>query len=96
MKCISSPIGPFVLTEKSCILKDSFGKISFFAPVSVDKKQIRSVFVERFRELKVLAINSIVVKGKFKRFKGKFGRRSDRKKFVLTVEGGAGLDLDKL
>ncbi|ABD46310.1 50S ribosomal protein L23 [Neorickettsia sennetsu] len=89
-------IGPLVVTEKSYLLKDSLGKISVFAPVSATKRQVRSLFSERFKSIKILAVNSVLTCGKSKRFKGKSGKRSDRKKFILTVDGGSQLDLSRL
>ncbi|QHD65046.1 50S ribosomal protein L23 [Neorickettsia findlayensis] len=89
-------IGPLVVTEKSCLLKDSLGKVSVFAPVSATKQQVRSLFLKKFKDIKILAVNSVLTHGKSKRFKGKSGKRSDRKKFILTIDGGSQLDLGRL
>lgn len=96
MKCVNEAIGPMVVTEKSCVLKDSLGKVSLFASPSMTKEQVKSVFLRKFSSVKVLSVNSISVRGKVKRFKGRLGKRSERKKFILTIEGGAQVDLSRL
>ncbi|WP_417816401.1 50S ribosomal protein L23, partial [Thalassospira alkalitolerans] len=42
---------------------------------------------------KVKAVNTSVVKGKTKRFRGTVGRRSDFKKAMVTLEEGQSIDV---
>jgi large subunit ribosomal protein L23 len=43
--------------------------------------------------VKVLAVNTIVVKGKTKRFRGRPGMRSDWKKAMVRLAEGQSIDL---
>ena len=38
-------------------------------------------------------MNTLIVKGKLKRFKGRLGRRSDYKKAVVTLAEGQSIDI---
>ena len=50
---------------------------------------VRLVFVK----VKVKAVNTLRVKGKVKRFKGRSGRRPDWKKAIVTLEDGDMIDV---
>ena len=43
--------------------------------------------------VKVLAVNTLVQKGKMKRFKGRVGFRSDAKKAIVTLVEGQNIDV---
>ncbi len=43
--------------------------------------------------MKVAAVNTIRVKGKTKRFRGRPGQRSDYKKAIVTLAEGAKIDI---
>ncbi|MFM7421517.1 MAG: 50S ribosomal protein L23, partial [Alphaproteobacteria bacterium] len=49
--------------------------------------------VESLFGVKVLAVNTIVVKGKTKRFRGRPGQRSDWKKAMVRLAEGQSIDL---
>jgi large subunit ribosomal protein L23 len=49
--------------------------------------------VERLFDVKVTKVNTIRVKGKVKRFRGRLGRRSDFKKAVVTLAEGNRIDV---
>ena len=55
-------------------------------------KQIR-VAIERLFNVKVTAVNTLVQKGKTKRFRGRPGRRSDVKKAIVTLAEGDNIDI---
>ena len=48
--------------------------------------------VENLFGVKVKAVNTMIQKGKNKRFKGVMGRRSDFKKAIVTLEEGQTID----
>ena len=84
---ISSP----VVTEKST-LGSQYGQVTFKVPKSATKPQIK-VAVETLFGVKVKGVNTLIAKGKNKRFKGIMGRRSDVKKAVVTLEEGQTIDV---
>jgi large subunit ribosomal protein L23 len=49
--------------------------------------------VEGLFKVKVNAVNTIRVRGKLKRFRGRVGRRSDYKKAVVTLDEGQRIDV---
>ena len=61
-------------------------------PLDASKPEIK-LAVERLFEVKVEAVNTLRVKGKTKRFRGRPGRRSDYKKAVVTLAEGQSIDL---
>jgi large subunit ribosomal protein L23 len=56
------------------------------------KPEIKAA-VEGLFGVKVLAVNTIVVKGKTKRFRGRPGQRSDWKKAMVRLAEGQSIDL---
>jgi large subunit ribosomal protein L23 len=86
-------IGP-LLTEKAgegTALKTP--KYAFRVAIDSNKVEIRKA-VETAFKVKVLAVNTIVTKGKRKRLRtAKFGRRPDWKKAVVTLAEGQSINL---
>ena len=56
------------------------------------KPEIKAA-VEGLFKVKVTAVNTLITKGKVKRFKGILGRRSDYKKAVVTLAEGHTIDV---
>ena len=56
------------------------------------KPEIKSA-IEKIFDVKVKAVNTLLVKGKTKRFKGRLGMRSDWKKAVVSLEEGHSIDV---
>lgn len=83
---ISSPH----ITEKAT-LGSQYGQVTFKVPNDATKPQIKQA-VEVLFDVKVKAVNTLIQKGKNKRFKGIVGRRSDFKKAVVTLEEGQTID----
>ena len=79
------------VTEKST-LGSEHGQVSFVVPLSATKPQIQEA-VEVLFGVKVTGVNTLVQKGKTKRFKGTKGRRSDMKKAIVTLEEGQTIDV---
>jgi len=79
-----------VITEKSTMVSES-NQIVFNVAPKATKPEIRAA-VEALFGVKVKAVNTLVRKGKEKRFKGLVGRQSDIKKAVVTLAEGQSID----
>ena len=64
----------------------------FSVPLCVSKFDIKSS-IEKIFSVKVKSVNTILLKGKSKRFKGILGKRSDTKKAIVTLAPGNSIDL---
>ena len=80
-----------LVTEKATQLSE-FNKIVFSVPLSANKIDIKSS-IEKIYSVKVLSVNTILHKGKTKRFKGVLGRRNSSKKAIVTLAPGNTIDL---
>ena len=80
-----------VITEKST-LGSQYGQVTFLVPIDATKPKIRQA-VETIFGVKVTGVNTIVSKGKTKRFKGQLGFRSNEKKAIVTLEKGQTIDI---
>ena len=80
-----------VVTEKST-QQSEHGQVTFRVPLSASKTQIKAA-VEALYGVKVKAVNTMINLGKTKRFQGRKGFQSDRKKAVISLEAGSNLDV---
>ncbi|OSZ64567.1 50S ribosomal protein L23 [Sphingomonas sp. IBVSS1] len=80
-----------VITEKSTLVSE-FNQVVFQVAKDATKPQIKAA-VEALYGVKVLAVNTMVAKGKTKRWRGQEYRRSDVKKAVVTVADGDRIDV---
>ena len=80
-----------LVTEKATQLSE-FNKVVFAVPTTANKHDIKSS-VEKIFSVKVTSVNTILLKGKTKRFKGILGRRNDAKKAIVTLAPGNTIDL---
>ena len=80
-----------LVTEKST-QQSEFNKMVFSVPVNATKLEVKSS-IEKIFSVKVTAVNTILLKGKVKRFKGVLGRRSNTKKAIVTLAPGNTIDL---
>lgn len=80
-----------LITEKAT-LNNERGQLTFKVAPDATKPQIKAA-VEGLFGVKVLAVNTIVVKGKTKQFRGRPGRRSDWKKAMVRLAEGQSIDL---
>ncbi len=80
-----------VVTEKST-MGSAHGQVTFHVPLSATKPQVKQA-VETLFGVKVKGVNTTILKGKTKRFKGIMGRRSDAKKAIVTLEDGQTIDV---
>jgi large subunit ribosomal protein L23 len=80
-----------VITEKATLMSED-NKVVFKVPLSANKKEISDA-VEALFKVKVSKVNTILTKGKPKRFRGRPGRRVDVKKAIVTLEEGHSIDI---
>ena len=80
-----------VVTEKSTNLSEH-SQVVFDVRIDATKPQIKEA-VEALFSVKVKAVNTMVRKGKIKRFAGKIGVRNDVKKAVVTLVDGQSIDI---
>ena len=83
-------VGP-VITEKATTLSEQ-NKVVFKVAKTATKPQIKTA-VEKLFDVKVESVNTLIIKGKTKRFKGMLGQRSDVKKAVVTLAEGHNIDV---
>ena len=79
-----------LITEKMTLLSER-SQYGFRVPVGATKPEIAAA-VEGLFNVKVLAVNTILQKGKTKRFRGRPGVRSDIKKAIVTLAPGQSID----
>jgi large subunit ribosomal protein L23 len=80
-----------VITEKATMAQENN---AFVFQVSMDatKPQIKEA-IENIFSVKVKAVNTTITKGKAKKFRGRAGERSDKKKAYVTLEAGNTIDV---
>ncbi|HEV7275060.1 MAG TPA: 50S ribosomal protein L23 [Devosiaceae bacterium] len=80
-----------VVTEKSTLASEH-GQVVFDVAMDATKTEIKAA-VEALFSVKVKAVNTLVRKGKVKRFRGRVGVRNDVKKAVVTLVDGQSIDI---
>jgi large subunit ribosomal protein L23 len=83
-------LGP-VITEKATTLSEQ-NKVVFKVRKDASKPQIKAA-VEKLFQVKVESVNTLVRKGKEKRFRGMIGRQSDVKRAIVTLAEGQMIDV---
>jgi large subunit ribosomal protein L23 len=79
------------ITEKSTLLSEN-NAVVFKVADSATKPEIKAA-VEALFGVKVTAVNTLLRKGKTKRFRGTVGRQSDVKKAIVTLADGQSIDV---
>ena len=79
-----------IVTEKSTAVSQH-NQVMFRVALNATKPQIKEA-VEGLFGVKVVAVNTLVQKGKTKRFKGRPGKRSDVKKAFVQLAQGQEID----
>ncbi len=83
-------VGPHI-TEKSTLLSE-YNAVVFKVAQNATKPEIKAA-VEALFDVKVTGVNTIVQKGKTKRWKGKPYKRTDMKKAIVTLAEGQSIDV---
>ena len=80
-----------VITEKATIAAEN-NQVVFNVAKTATKPEIKAA-VEALFKVKVTSVNTLVRKGKVKRFKGFVGKQSDVKKAIVTLAEGHRIDI---
>jgi len=80
-----------IITEKATMASEN-GAVVFQVAMDATKPAIKEA-VEAVFGVKVKAVNTVVTKGKVKKFRGRPGERSDKKKAYVTLEEGNTIDV---
>ncbi len=80
-----------VITEKATILAEN-NQVVFTVAKTATKPEIKAA-VEALFKVKVTGVNTLVRKGKVKRFKGFVGKQNDVKKAIVTLAEGHRIDI---
>ena len=84
---IKSPL----ITEKSTMASE-FNQVMFNVSMWATKPQIKQA-VETLFKVDVKGVNTLIQKGKVKRFRGQVGRRNNIKKAIVTFAEGQSIDV---
>lgn len=79
------------ITEKATLLSE-YNAVVFKVANSASKPEIKAA-VEALFDVKVTGVNTLVQKGKTKKWRGRPYRRSDIKKAVVTLAEGQSIDI---
>ena len=79
-----------ITTEKSTNLQQ-FNQYTFVVSKNSNSNEIRQA-IEKIFKVKVLKINTSIIRGKLKSFKGNYGFRKDTKKAIVTLKEGNTID----
>ncbi len=80
-----------IVTEKSTMASET-GAIVFEVGINSTKSQVKEA-VENLFNVKVKSVNTLISKGKTKRFKGRLGKRKDKKKAYVVLADGNTIDV---
>ena len=80
-----------IITEKATMASEH-GAVVFQVAMDATKPQIKEA-IEAIFLVKVKAVNTTITKGKSKKFRGRAGERSDKKKAYVTLEEGNTIDV---
>ena len=83
-------VGP-VITEKATRVSEH-GQVVFKVRLDANKAEIKKA-VQNIFGVQVLAVNTLVQKGKTKRFRGRPGKRNDVKKAFVRLAEGQSIDV---
>jgi len=79
------------ITEKTTMASEQ-NQVVFNVARKATKPEIKAA-IEALFSVKVTAVNTLIRKGKVKRFRGTMGRQSDVKKAIVTLADGQSIDV---
>lgn len=91
MKNMFSVLKRPLVTEKSNLMKEELNQITFEVDERANKIEIKEA-VEKLFKVHVTKVHTINLLGKRKRLGRSEGRRSDRKKAIVTLKEGESID----
>jgi len=80
-----------LITEKATMASEH-NQVLFRVPLKATKPEIKQA-IEALFKVNVTAVNTLITKGKQKRFRGRLGVRSDYKKAIVTLAAGQSIDV---
>jgi len=80
-----------IITEKATLMAEN-NQVCFFVSIDASKPEIKAAVEDLFK-VKVTGVNTLVQKGKIKRFRGRPGKRVDTKKAIVTLAEGDSIDV---
>jgi large subunit ribosomal protein L23 len=80
-----------LITEKTTVAKDEQNVLAFVVNGAANKIEIKAA-VEQLFNTKVASVNTVNVAGKVKRTRTGFGKRSNWKKALVTLQEGQNVD----
>jgi len=80
-----------LITEKATLMSEH-NQVAFEVAIDASKPEIREA-VEALFKVSVTGVNTLVQKGKVKTFRGRKGKRDDKKKAVVTLAEGSSIDV---
>jgi large subunit ribosomal protein L23 len=80
-----------LITEKATLASEH-NQVMFRVPLKATKPEIKRA-IEALFKVNVTAVNTLIAKGKLKRFRGRLGRRGDVKKAIVTLAEGQSIDV---
>ena len=80
-----------LITEKATNASEH-SKVIFKVALDATKPQIKEA-VEKLFDVKVKSVNTLRRRGKWRTFKGRYGRTSDSKRAIVTLEEGQRIDV---
>lgn len=80
-----------IVTEKATMASEH-NQVVFRVPLDATKFEIKAAVEDLFK-VKVEAVNTLRVKGKTKRFRGRLGKRNDFKKAMVRLAEGQSIDV---
>lgn len=80
-----------IITEKSTLIGEH-NQLVFEVAKTASKPEIKAA-IEALFNVKVSSVNTLVQKGKTKRWKGQPYRRNDLKKAIVTLADGQSIDV---
>ena len=79
-----------IMTEKSTNL-NQYNQYSFIVSKNSKSSEIKKA-IEKIFKVKVIKINTLIIRGKLKSFKGFLGYKKDIKKAIVTLAEGNTID----
>ncbi|NPU91839.1 MAG: 50S ribosomal protein L23 [Gammaproteobacteria bacterium] len=79
------------ISEKATVVADRNNQFVFKVDANATKTEIKAA-VEKLWDVKVKSVNTLVAKGKTKRFGRSEGKRSDWKKAYVSLQEGFDID----
>lgn len=83
---------PLIFSEKANILKDEQGQYVFLVHPRANKVEIGKA-VEKLFGVKVRKVRTMITRGHMGRMGFRYGKRTNRKKAVVTLEEGQQIDI---